>query len=984
MDLICLFCAFFIAGGQPGTKEWYQKNADDAVALAQKGMKTEAMRLIDEMKQVADGQGKEIWKLYVKRKKGSCEFALGDLRQAIATWKEIEGKETFSQLNLVLRDLGDAYLASGDVASADAYFTKALTRNADAKDKIKKLELISIELKQIQCKVGLTKKGEARQRLKSCRAEIDQVKQEAHAEVWACLDSRWNMLQAGMELDGRNPLRALMLLEKCQNSLRQFPSSPEPLDLRFKCHVNLAEDYWLLARFADADGHLKLAEKIVVVAKTERNLASLKNARAALLIEKTAITLENEFQPEEILADLKQAEANLIAALDHLAITGSGPDILSATMDYQLCQVHELRGRVFAFQGKPDEADVELKKAKGRCEKTLAWRLDAFGPNHVLVLEARARRAWLNLRLGDAKAAQEEGADALKRFDGDHKKNDIDRGRYLHLLLEAENRLGRTADAARYAVEHRRLVDAGLNSLLAGLSAAEQIQFFRKWDTPGLNASLRLAIEHAGNQQITANSVEWLINGKAKLAEVLGTQINAARHGDHAAFVSYQKSVERQVYLMYGEPATDSLSRQKEFFFEELKKRDLTQAAVQQPMPEPHWYTLPEVRANLAKDELYVGIYCVRPRENAARVYHAWLVARDGPVQMAPLGEARNIENLVKVFLREQERVPFIAPGEEKWSEQYLRKNCLEELSERVLHPIQKLAGGRKRWVISPDGPLWNIPWSALLLQDKRYALEEMTFRYAVSGQNLAAAQTPANLGAPLVLGDPWFNYPGTDGQRLRKPGLDPLRLPFDRLEYSRRDCETVLAILDDYKLKPNRVPGPMRKEQLGALTRPPRYVYLSTHAYATLPSRVEVDDPFLSCALAFAGWNYLPSAQEASLPGMMTGAEVLGVDLHGTELVVLASCEAGRGELSFGQSPANLRHAFHLAGARTVVSALWGINDKSTLQLMEPFVASICRPNADKVGALREAQQQSLRYLRMYRGHTHPFYWAGFTISGS
>jgi CHAT domain-containing protein len=160
--------------------------------------------------------------------------------------------------------------------------------------------------------------------------------------------------------------------------------------------------------------------------------------------------------------------------------------------------------------------------------------------------------------------------------------------------------------------------------------------------------------------------------------------------------------------------------------------------------------------------------------------------------------------------------------------------------------------------------------------------------------------------------------------------------------------------------------------------------VYLSTQAYATLPGRVDVDDPLLSCALAFAGWNYLPPGGDASLPGMMTGTEVLGIDLRGTELVVLASCAAGREEPTYGQSPANLRHAFHLAGARAVVSALWGIDDRATLELMEPFMASICEPNADKAKALREAQQQSMRYLRMYRDHTHPFYWASFTISGS
>jgi CHAT domain-containing protein len=235
-----------------------------------------------------------------------------------------------------------------------------------------------------------------------------------------------------------------------------------------------------------------------------------------------------------------------------------------------------------------------------------------------------------------------------------------------------------------------------------------------------------------------------------------------------------------------------------------------------------------------------------------------------------------------------------------------------------------------------------------------------------------------------LILGDPWFNFPDTDRQRLRKPGVDPLRLPWDRLEYSRRECEKVLTIMQDYHLKPNRLFGMMRKDQLLELQRPPRLVYLSTHALATLQSRVEVDDPMLSCALAFAGWNYLPQPSEPALPGMMTGAEVLGINLRGTELVVLASCESGSDTLTYGQSPANLRHAFHLAGARAVVSALWGIDDRATMELMEPFMESICQGNADKVAALRAAQQQSIRYLRMYRDHAHPFFWAGLTISGS
>src|SRR5439155_1557956 len=132
------------------------------------------------------------------------------------------------------------------------------------------------------------------------------------------------------------------------------------------------------------------------------------------------------------------------------------------------------------------------------------------------------------------------------------------------------------------------------------------------------------------------------------------------------------------------------------------------------------------------------------------------------------------------------------------------------------------------------------------------------------------------------------------------------------------------------------RIFGVMQKKQLTNLPIPPRMVYLSTHAFTTLRGSVDVEDPLLSCALAFTGWNYLPQPGDAALSGMMTGAGVVGIDLRGTELVVLASCAGGREELSYGQSPANLRHAFHLAGARSVVAALWGINDKSTQEMME------------------------------------------------
>ncbi len=222
---------------------------------------------------------------------------------------------------------------------------------------------------------------------------------------------------------------------------------------------------------------------------------------------------------------------------------------------------------------------------------------------------------------------------------------------------------------------------------------------------------------------------------------------------------------------------------------------------------------------------------------------------------------------------------------------------------------------------MSPDGPLWNVPWASLLLpQGDKFAIEEMSFRYVISGRELIEqAGRKVATAEPLIMGDPDLDFaPKGSPGRLRAG--DPLLIPL-RLPASAEECKMIGGILrESLKMQPHEVLGStMTKDQLSGLTRAPRFVYLSTHSLFSLPTKLQVDDPLLRCAIAFAGWNHLPDGNDgkaAALAGVMTGAEVLAVDLRGTELVVLASCQSGTGVLQYGQSPADLRHAFHLAGA--------------------------------------------------------------------
>ena len=133
--------------------------------------------------------------------------------------------------------------------------------------------------------------------------------------------------------------------------------------------------------------------------------------------------------------------------------------------------------------------------------------------------------------------------------------------------------------------------------------------------------------------------------------------------------------------------------------------------------------------------------------------------------------------------------------------------------------------------------------------------------------------------------------------------------------------------------------------------------------------------------ALAFAGVRQGQKAQDTERDGLLTEEEVRSLDLDGTQLVTLSACETGLGSPSAGQGVYGFRRAFMVAGAETLVTSLWRVDDKATYELMNRYYTKLLEPShpADRLGAMLGAMQA----LRKTPERSHPYYWAPFLVIG-
>jgi CHAT domain-containing protein len=108
---------------------------------------------------------------------------------------------------------------------------------------------------------------------------------------------------------------------------------------------------------------------------------------------------------------------------------------------------------------------------------------------------------------------------------------------------------------------------------------------------------------------------------------------------------------------------------------------------------------------------------------------------------------------------------------------------------------------------------------------------------------------------------------------------------------------------------------------------------------------------------------------------GFLTFSNVLQLKLD-ADLVTLAACMTGVGQVMQGEGVLNFARAFQQAGARSVMVPLWNIPVDESLKFYHAFYEAL------KEGKTRSEALKSARQTVQAK-EPHPYFWSGIILHG-
>lgn len=694
-------------------------------------------------------------------------------------------------------------------------------------------------------------------------------------------------------------------------------------------------------------------------------------------------------------------------------------------------------GSVYADQQKWAAAEPLLRRS-------LQFREKSLGPEHLSTAVSENNVAWVCMALRQFDEAERLYLNALNTHKKLLGKSHPDTVRCFDNIARLYAAKGDPATAANFTDDGRRAIREYLAVTLPALPQKEQSLFLSVRYQTEFQSALSLALAHSDDASLCKLSAGWLLNGKAVVQEALAQGNLTARAASDpatAGIVQQLRSVRDDLAaaaLTVPDPDTAN-KHQEQIAALTAKERELSgqlaEAGGGADTASGQWVEYQELREALPADAALIDIAKISVHDFTAvgdeqttnpTQYVAWIThnKEDSAPTIVDLGPAEEIDALVASVRESLQSAPRrIQESSEEVASAEL-KNDLQELSRRIWAPLQSELSDAKQMIISPDGELWLAPWNALIEEQDAtdtFLIEEYTIRLVVSGRDLVSKPNPFVSQAPVILANPNFDQQ----QAEKRSSIQAIfRKLFPAVDSAVRDFSAKLLLgkvpalpntaIEAAAIQPNMESYSGQKaqvykeryalEQVVKALHSPRIVAFATHGFFLPTQQVDdedrarsgseqtrsvpvdtngqpIENPLLRCGLLLAGCNNR-DAVVGDDDGILTGLEIVGIDLRGTELVVLSACETGIGDVRSGEGVAGLRQAFQLAGAQAVVSTLWQVPDRDSALLVSRFFRELAAGKL-KADALRNAQLERIEKRRERYGAAHPYYWAAFTLTG-
>jgi len=433
------------------------------------------------------------------------------------------------------------------------------------------------------------------------------------------------------------------------------------------------------------------------------------------------------------------------------------------------------------------------------------------------------------------------------------------------------------------------------------------------------------ALVSAGN---TEKAFDYSERSRSRaFMDVLGSRVNLSR-GRASAVVSQEMELKRKIAAMEllleesesGDVRDElgDLKKQYNLFLERLRKEDLEQASLLSVEP----LTVKDVQTHLVPETALLEFHVLDDK------VLAWTVRRESiQVSTLPYGRRAILTRVKKL----RDSISDTQSGTQ-----------ITQAARDLYNVLISQTGIRKgeQLIIVPHGILHYLPFHILLQPDNRYLLEDHTISYLSSSslmQFTSEKQKKAR-GKVLAFGN---------------PDLGNLIYNLRYAEREAREIGNIYPQSDVYLRKD------ASRTRAGKTLAGYGVIHFASHG------EFSENNP-LESSIMLSG--------EDIESGRLTTEEIFTLNIDAS-LVVLSACETAIGKINTGDEIIGLTRAFIYAGAPSVVTSLWRVNDKATYLLMSSFYKNL--KTMGKAEALRSAQRSVMK------DYQHPFYWGAFILNG-